>query len=409
MLDKINNMVWGNGLVFLLMLTGVVYTIKLKGVQLRLLPNIFKGMSNKENKCKYVRTMCMSLGTAMGTGNITGVASAIAIGGAGAVFWMWVSAFLGMATVYAENKLSERYSDDDMKGPIAYITKGLGSRRLAAVFAFCCILASFGMGGMAQISTMSNSINCYTNVNRYILALIIFTVIFAVITGGSERIGKAAQILLPAATIAYSAVCIILIFTNRHSLPSVMRDIFYEAFGFQQALGGIVGHAVTKALSVGTRRGVFSNEAGLGSSPLIHSSDDTGSYAVCAMFEVFIDTIICCTLTALTILCCSSDLTLRNSFSTLLGAKTNIFLAFIMTIFAFCTVIGWYFCGETAFSYLFPDSSAKKYAFAFALTASIGAIIRADTIWTLSDIFNGIMAFPNILALLFLITKVDKE
>ena len=409
MLDKVNNMIWGNGLVFLLMFTGVIYTIKLKFVQFHLIPHIIKSAKNKENKRRYLRTMCMSLGTAMGTGNITGVASAIAIGGAGAVFWMWVSAIIGMATVYAENRLSAKYSDDKLKGPMAYITKGIGSRRLAAIFAFCCILASFGMGGMAQISTMSDSILCCTNMNSCILAFIIFTVIFAVITGGSERIGKAAQILLPAATIAYSAVCIILIFTNCHSLISVIRMIICEAFGFQQALGGICGHTITKALSVGTRRGVFSNEAGLGSSPLIHSSDDTGSYAVCAMIEVFIDTIICCTLTALTILCCSSDLTVRSAFFTLLGTKTDMFLSFIMTIFAFCTVIGWYFCGEIAFKHLFPDSSAKKYAFIFALTASVGAIVKADTIWTLSDIFNGIMAFPNILALLFLIKEVDKE
>lgn len=409
MLEKVNNIVWGNGLVFLLMFTGLLYTVKLKFIQIKLLPQIFNKKPSRIFKGKYIRTMCMSLGTAMGTGNIVGVASAITIGGAGAIFWMWVSAFLGMATVYAENLLSAKYSDKTLKGPMAYISKGLGSRSLAAFFAFCCILASFGMGGMAQISTMSESILSCVGFDHILLSFIIFTAVFAVISGGAQRIGKAAQILLPFATIVYSLICIVLIFHDRHMLPDVTKRIFYDAFGIKQAIGGLCGQTIIRSLSVGTRRGVFSNEAGLGSSPLLHSSDDSASYAVCAMLEVFIDTIICCTLTAITLLCSSEDMTIKSAFFKLTGEYTAPILMVIMTVFAFCTVIGWYYCGETAFVHIFPNGSTKKYAVFFSFIASLGAIIRSEDVWTLSDIFNGLMAFPNILALIFLAKQVRSE
>ena len=413
MLEKVNELVWGNGLVYLLIFTGILYTIKLKGIQIKIFPYMIKKASCGHVNNETLRTACMSLGAAMGTGNITGVASAIAIGGAGAVFWMWVSAFFGMATVYAENILSEKYSDDTAKGPMAYISKGLGSSKLAVFFAVCCVFASFGMGGMAQISTMSENVIRCTHINRYVLAFVVFLAVIAVIAGGAERIGKAAQVMLPAASIAYAAICFILIFMNRQALPTVFERIFSEAFGIKQALGGICGHTVGKAISVGTRRGVFSNESGLGSSPILHSSANSGerkgSYAFCAMAEVFIDTIICCTVTAVTVLCCSSDMTVRTAFLSLTGDKTDLILAAIMTVFAFCTVIGWYYCGETAFRHIFQDTSVKKYAFVFALVAASGTIIRSETIWTLSDIFNGMMAFPNILALILLIKYVKTE
>ena len=412
MLDRASELVWGNGLVYLLLLTGILYTIKLKGIQIKMFPYILKRAAKGRINGDGIRTMCMSLGAAMGTGNITGVASAIAIGGAGAVFWMWVSAFFGMATVYAENILSEKYSDDTAKGPMAYISKGLGSRKLAYFFFFFFFFASFGMGGMAQISTMSESIIRCTDINGFILAFIIFATVFAVISGGAERIGKAAHILLPAASVVYSAICLIIIIRNRQVLPTVFERIFSEAFGFEQAVGGICGHTIARTMSVGTRRGVFSNESGLGSSPLLHSSHDSGSktsYAVCAMIEVFIDTMICCTITAVTVLCSSSDTTVRTAFISLTGSNTDLLLSAIMTVFAFCTVIGWYYCGETAFLHLFPESSVKKYSLLFALVAASGTIIRSETIWTLSDIFNGMMAFPNILALILLIKNVKAE
>ncbi|MCR5601859.1 MAG: amino acid carrier protein [Ruminococcus sp.] len=409
MLDRINGFVWGNGLVFLLIFTGLLYTVKLKGIQIKMFPYIIKRISKGNIRSEHIRTVCMSLGTAMGTGNIIGVASAISIGGAGAVFWMWISAFSGMATVYAENILSAKYSSKNCKGPMAYISKGIGSRKAAVFFAVCCILASFGMGGMTQTNTMSESIMCCTHISRQMLAIIIFIAVFAVISGGAARIGKAAQLLLPAATVTYSVICLLLIFRNRNVLPTVISKIFHEAFGFEQALGGFCGHTISRAMSAGIRRGVFSNEAGLGSSPILHSSSEAShTYGICAMFEVFTDTVICCTITALTVLCCSSDLTIRSAFLPLTGQNTDILLAGIMTVFAFCTVIGWYYCGETAFRYLFPETSAAKYAFIFSSAASVGALFRADTIWTLSDIFNGMMAFTNILALIMLSKKVTR-
>lgn len=412
MLEKINSHIWGVGLISLLLITGIIYTFKLRFIQFRSFPYVLKSMKNGENKGQF-RTVCMSLGTAMGTGNITGVASAISIGGAGAVMWMWISAFLGMATVYAENSLSAIYSDKKVRGTMAYIEKGLKSRHLAGFFAFCCLLASFGMGGMVQINTLSESVIDCTGISPFFLAIILFSLIFLIICGGAKRIGTAAQILLPFATVLYTILCIIAITKFRDRLPSVLSQIIKEAFGVKQAAGGISGYTLSKAVSAGIRRGVFSNEAGLGSSPILHSSSQNADFGVMqgmsSMLEVFIDTMLCCTLTALVILCASEDNTVRTAFFHVTGGKTDIFLAVIMSVFSLCTVIGWFYCGETAFRYFFKNSKAFFFAFVFSLTASLGAIFKAESIWTLSDIFNGLMAFPNLLALLMLIKHVKRE
>lgn len=424
-LEKINGYVWGSGLIFLLLATGAVYTVKLGFIQLRCFPFLVKSIKNPEKQgqnsagLSQLKTVCMSLGTAMGTGNITGVASAVSIGGAGAIFWMWISAFFGMALVYAENYLSAVFSEkgdnSSIRGPMAYLQNGLGCRLPAVIFAVFCLCAAFGMGGMVQVSSFSDSLKGCMNVNPYLLAAIIFAVIFFVIAGGTVRIGAAAQTLLPIVTAVYTFASIaVLIRFSDNILPS-FKAIFTEAFDFQSAAGGVTGFAVSKAVSAGIRRGIFSNEAGLGSSPILHSAAESSSpslQGMWSMFEVFFDTMICCTLTALVLLSSSGAdgiCSVSVAFSSVLGAHTDLFLTFSMGIFAFCTVIGWYFCGEAAFSYLFGTECKKLCAFVFALTSSLGAVLTLNTVWTLSDIFNGLMAFPNLLGLLLLIKKVKKE
>lgn len=411
MLERINSFIWGRGLICLLLLIGVIYTIKLKALQFRMLPFIIQKCKNKEIRKSQFKTFCVSLGTAMGTGNITGVASAIAIGGAGAVFWMWLSAFLGMATVYTENYLSAKYSDKEVKGPMAYLTKGAGSSTLAVCFSASCVLTSLGMGSMAQTNAMSESIMVCTDISPFLLSVIIFTVIFAVICGGVKRIEKAAQIFLPLATILYTVMCIMVIYKAGSELSNVFTKIFMEAIGVEQCVGGISGYGISKAVSAGIRRGFFSNEAGLGSSPILHSSSEncinTELQAMCSMFEVFIDTMICCTLTAFTILCASADGTIQSAFCVFLGDFSYYIIALLMTIFAFCTIIGWYYCGETAFLFLVPNVSRKFFSFVFSLIAAIGVIIKADEAWTISDIFNGLMAFFNSIGLIILFKKVN--
>ncbi len=408
-LDKINSFIWSGGLIGLLLLTGAVYTVKLKGIQFRLLPFLIKESRNAKNNngISQRKTVCMSLGAAMGTGNITGVSAALAYAGAGAVFWMWISAFLGMALVYAENNLSALYSDDDAKGPMAYISKGLGSNKLAAFFAFMCTGAALGMGGMVQVNAFSESLS--TCISPWVLSGVVFVLILFVTAGGAKRIGSAAQILLPVAAIAYVIVCSAVIIRNKSEVSGAFGAIFGSALGTKQAAGGISGYALSRVISTGLRRGIFSNEAGLGSSPILHSaaeSSDLSSQGMWSMFEVFFDTFFCCTLTAVVILCAAPDMSVHTALRSVLGEMTSPFFSAELCIFAFCTVIGWYYCGETAFRYLTKSRYARIFCVVFAIVSSSGALFHAETVWTLSDIFNGLMAFPNLMALILLIGKV---
>ena len=348
----------------------------------------------------------------MGTGNITGVAAAVSIGGAGSIFWMWVSAFLGMALVYAENCLSVTYSSAEKRGPMAYIEKGIGSRCLAFFFAIMCMGACFGMGGMVQVNSYAHHLENCISVNKYLIAAASFLLIFLVTSGGAKRIGTTAQMLLPAASLLYMAVSAAVLFRFRERLPQVFADIFSEALGFRQTLGGAAGFTVSKAVSVGIRRGIFSNEAGLGSSPILHSSAENSSpqlQGLWSMFEVFFDTVICCTLTALVILCAAPDLSIETAFASVLGNNSTVFLALEMIVFAFCTIIGWFYCGSAAYRYISGKNNSRGLCLAFAAAASIGAVAELRTVWTLSDIFNGLMALPNLLGLLLLVKKVKSE
>lgn len=417
-LEKISSAVWGNGLIFLLLGTGFFFTIRLKAPQLKLIPQLIKlsRVSSDTNNTKGIsqlKTVCMSLGTAMGTGNITGVASALAIGGPGAIFWMWVSAFLGMTIVYCENFLAVKYKRNSCIGPMAYLKYGLKCPWLAVVFAFFCVCAALGMGGIIQISSFTDTLYQSVSLSPVVCAVIIFLLIFAVISGGTDRIGSAANILLPIVTVAYTTACFCILFLFRERILPAFGEIFSGAFGFRTAVGGISGFAVSRAVSAGIRRGVFSNEAGLGSSPILHCASENSSpelQGLWSMFEVFFDTIVCCTLTALTLIVSSENgcFSVVSAFSTLLGDFSGAFLTLSMGVFAFCTIIGWYYCGERAFSFLSKGKGIRCFCIAFAAFSSLGAVLKPDIVWTLSDIFNGLMAFANLPGLLLLANKVRK-
>lgn len=400
--EKINNFVWGNGLVFLLLFTGVFLTFKLKLIQLRL-PFLLKKHGKSQNSgLSQFKTVCMSLGTAMGTGNIVGAASAVATGGAGAIFWMWISAFLGMVVVYAENIFSAKYSDDELKGPMAYLTKGLGSPLMGLIFAIFCVCASLGMGSMAQISVFTEALGQCTDFSPVSAAIVIFAAVWLVIRGGGQRIGAAAQYLLPTASVVYAVACAGVIAVNFSDIPQIFNSIISEAFNFKSAAGGTAGYAV----SIGIRRGLFSNEAGLGSSPILHSAAEDaahGTQGLWSMFEVFFDTIVCCTITAITVLCGSDNFSPTEALSAIMGDFSEIFITAELGIFSFCTVIGWYYCGMTAFKHIFKGRYIGGFAVLYAATAACGAIFSAESIWLISDIFNGLMAFINITGLLILI------
>lgn len=420
LLEGLSRIIWGNGMILLLLCTGILFTIRLRFIQLRFIPALIK--KTHEEKCcrsdnalSQLKTVCMSLGTAMGTGNITGVASALAIGGAGAVFWMWVSAFFGMALVYSENYLAVTYSGKTgISGPMAYLEKGLGFKPLAAVFAFSCVLACFGMGGMVQTGSFSDCLYSVGEFKPCIVAVCIFIIIFLIVSGGKNRIGSAAQLLLPFATAVIFIVSFIILFRYRENILPSLRRIFTEAFAVRPIVGGASGFAVSQAVSAGIRRGVFSNEAGLGSSPLLHCAGDKSSpslQGLWSIFEVFFDTFICCTLTALVLLSVpdNSSFSVMKAFSSVLGSLTEPFLCIVLGLFALCTVIGWYYCGETAFAYLFGSRFKRLMPVVFAAVCASGALVQLDTVWILSDIFNGLMAFPNLIGLILLSGRVKKE
>lgn len=417
LLEKISSLVWGTGLLFLLLFTGLFFTFRLKFIQFGLFTFLFRQIKRKDNSSaqngfSQLKTVCVSLGTAMGTGNIVGVSAALIAGGAGSIFWMWVSAFLGMALVYSENYLSVLFKEKDscFSGPMCYIEKGLGSRRLAMVFSVFCLLASFGMGGMVQSNSISIACcNCF-NISPIYIALIIFTAVIAVTLGGMKRIGTVAGIIIPFITSVYIAASIAVIIIFRENLFSAFKDIFSQAFSFKSAAGGVGGYTMSKALSVGLRRGIFSNEAGLGSSPIMHGTAENTSPSVQGMwsvFEVFLDTIICCTLTALVLLTSKAEnFSINKAFSVIFGSYSDIFIFISITLFAFCTIIGWYYCGETAFRFITNGKATKAYSIVFSAVTAFGAISALEAVWTLSDIFNGLMAFPNLLALILLSFRV---
>lgn len=417
-LDRINSYVWGWGLICLLLFTGVFYTIKLKFIQFRLFPFLIKSIFKKknvkeksENGISQLKTVTSSLGTAMGTGNIIGVSTALAIGGEGAVFWMWVSAFLGMALVYAENCLSIIYRRNEsgqwLGGPVSYLKYGVGSKSLSVIFALFCIFASLGMGGMVQANSIGNEISGNFKINKIIVALCIFIAVSVVITGGIKRIGSASQFIIPILTAVYIVISVVIIIRFRENIPDAFKKIFKSAFDFNAVSGGTVGTAI----SVGIRRGIFSNEAGLGSSPIMHGASEDGEPSVQGMwsiFEVFLDTIICCTLTALVLIVSNTD-DITLAFSSVLGANSNIFITVAISLFAFCTITGWYYCGETSFRYLSKGRYIRGFSLIFSVVVAMGAVFSLEVVWCISDIFNGLMAIPNILALIILFPKVKTE
>ncbi len=409
-LEKINSFLWDYILIFLLLGTGILYTFRLKFVQFRLFRFIFSRKRGTNSGLSQFKTVSMSLGTAMGTGNITGVAAALSIGGAGSVFWMWVSAFLGMAVVYAENSLSAVFSDHDIKGSPAYLKKGLKSKFMTCFFALMCIFAAFGMGGMVQVSSFAVSLETFADISPLYVAVPVFFLIFAVVSGGAKRIGTAAQFLLPAASALYIIVCILVIIKFRYNFTHAFTVIFSEAFGVRQTIGGVSGFAVSRAVSVGIRRGIFSNEAGLGSSPILHSAAESSSSYFQGMWsiaEVFIDTVLCCTLTAVTLICSTDNYSVIECFSSVLGDKAAFFVTAEIAVFAFCTIIGWYYCGETVFSFLTGKGKTLVFPAVYAFAASLGVFFSSEAVWMLSDIFNGLMAIPNLIALLKLRDKVE--
>lgn len=426
LLSELNRIVWGNGLLFLLLGTGVFCLFAGKFAAFRSIRMLVKreSVQPKKHALSAFQASTTSLAAAMGTGNIVGVATALTLGGAGAIFWMWTAALVGMALIYAENVLGCRFRRKDAAGnpvcgAMAYLHYGLHSPKLAAAFAVCCTAASFGMGNMTQSNAMAQTLDAAFSLPPVVSGILAAGLTGAVILGGARRIGAFTQAVIPVLSAAYLLAAGFVIWRFRENLGAAFSSIFDEAFGIAAAGGGISGAAVQHALSVGLRRGVFSNEAGLGSSSVLHGEADGDSPEKLGLFgmcEVFVDTFVCCTATALAILCTGAldsgtdgGVLVLAAFRQGMGKAADLILPPMIALFALCTLIGWSYCGSSAFGYLTGGRYVRSYRLIFCLAAGIGAVMRLETVWVLADIANACMAYCNLPALLLLYPSSVRE
>ena len=421
------NIIWGIPMLLLFTFTGILFTVKLGGLKIFIgIRDIFKKKGEKNDSISPFATLTASLGTTLGTGNIIAIGTAIAFGGAGAVFWMWVSALLGMMTCYAENFLGHKYRTATDKGyegvPFRYIKKAFGDKKTglvtAKIFAFLCIGASLGMGNMAQINSAGIVLNRSADVPLWLTGIVCAVLVIFFAGKGLSHLSSVTVWLIPAISVLYITGCIVVIVSGGNKLPEVFCRIINEAFSFEAIAGGTVASVMLNAMMWGVKRGVFSNEAGLGTSVIINSESNCKTaheQGVWAMLQVFIDTIVMCTLTALAILVTGADkisadgINMANiSFCSVFGEAGSIFLSIAVLIFAVSTVSGWYIYGKSCVSYLFSEKWCRCYFYIFILLCFVGAVAKAELVWEISDLLNGLMAVPNLLALLILRKEIKK-
>ncbi len=448
----VSDFVWGLPMLILLVGTGILMTCLTKFFQVshvkewwsKTIGAVFSNKKITEHTGKEDRSisqfqsLCTALAATIGTGNMIGVASAIVTGGPGAIFWMWIVAFFGMMTNFSENVLGIYYRRKNKDGEwcggaMYYLQDGLGSKKgmktiakgLAISFSIFCVLASFGIGNMSQINSIAVNMKSAFHLDSTIVGIVLMIIAALVIVGGIKRIANVAEKLVPFMAIAYILGCIAICICNIHMFADVFTAIFKGAFGLKAVGGGIVGSGMNLAIQFGMKRGVFSNEAGLGSSVMVHSNSNVSEpvqQGMWGIFEVFADTIIACTLTAFVVLS-SGYIDLNTgqvvgsivdselvglSFSNVFGAFGPIFIAISLLFFAFSTVLGWSHYGSKAWEYLFGSKSCIIYKIVFIIIIFFGATMKLDLAWALSDTFNGLMAIPNLIGVLSLSPLVMK-
>jgi len=440
LLGTINGFVWGLPTIILLVGTGIFITLIMKFVQFRHFIYGWKLISGKydnpddEGEVTHFQALSTALSATIGTGNIAGVGTAVAIGGPGAIFWMWVTAVFGMGLKYAECLLSlnfRKVHEDGTTGggPMYYLEHGLKQKWLGIAFAVFAAIAAFGIGNMVQANSVAEPLLDTFGVPKIVTGLIIAVLCFAVIVGGVKRIGAFAAKIVPAMAVFYIVGALLVIITHLGEVPAAFATIFTDAFSGTAATGGFVGAGVAQAIRFGVARGVFSNEAGLGSAPIAHGAAQTKEpvrEGLVAMLGPFIDTLVICTMTGLVIILTGAFTMTGADGAGLTGAvltKTAFkegmpFIGgeYIVTIgiifFAFSTVIGWSYYGDRCIDYLFGQKAVLPYRIIYCMIIPIGATIKLSTVWTISDIFNALMAWPNLVGLLFLspvVIKLTKE
>lgn len=441
---KLNDFIWGPYMLVLFLAVGLLFTVRTKLFQITKIKMwmnetflaIFKNRkvlrTDDKHSISQFQSLCTALAATIGTGNIAGVATAIALGGPGAVFWMWVSAFLGMMTNYAENTLGIKYRYKNEKGSwiggaMIYIEKGLGWKWMAVLFSVFCMLASFGIGNMTQANSIASGLYSSFGVPKAVSAVLVMIFVALVILGGIKRIASVTEKFVPFMAVLYIAGGLLVIFLNIAHVPAAFGMIFSEAFNFKAIGGGALGYGIATAMRRGISRGVFSNEAGLGSSVMVHSASDVEEPVVQGMwgvFEVFADTLVVCTITALTIITSgvyNMDQYLSNiqngienvSGTELTGAAFQSaipfggqFIAIAIMLFAFSTILGWSYYGERAVEYLFGLKAIIPYKVIFILVIFVGCVTSLELVWDIADTLNGFMALPNLIAVILLSGQV---
>lgn len=440
LIHELQKFVWGPGMLFFFLATGIRFTLQSRFFQISGAPvwlkhtlGSLKGdrearKTKEEHSISQFQAFCTALAATLGTGNITGVATALIFGGPGAIFWMWVSAFFGMMTNYAENFLGIKYRRRDGKGrwsggAMAYMERGLGCRPLAVAFALCCLGASLGMGNMVQGNSMAKGLEEAFAVPPAVSGSICMVMVAAVLSGGMKRIAGLTERLVPVMAAVYLAGALAVLAVNWRQVGDAFGLIFQEAFRLKAAAGGAAGYGMGQAIRLGIARGIFSNEAGLGSSVMAHSQSDVKEPEIQGMWgilEIFIDTILVCTVTALVILVSgvyrpeellgqlqAGSVTLDGTTLTGMAFGTVIpwgeqFLAAATVLFAFATIVGWSYFGEQTAAYLWKERGAAFYRILYIGITLPGCVLTPQLIWELSDALNGLMAVPNLLALFFL-------
>ncbi len=435
LLGNISSLVWGWPLMILLIGTGLWLTISTKGFQFRILPHalalIFKKHNEKtgDGDISNFQALMTALAATVGTGNIVGVATAIAVGGPGAIFWLWITGLLGMVTKYSEALLAVEYrihrpDGSTAGGPMYYIEKGLKCKPLAIAFAIFTVFASFGIGNMTQSNVVAASMKSVFELNPAVTGIGVLLLSAPALLFGIKGIARITSVIVPFMIISYIILAVGILIVNAEALPATFALIFRHAFTPTAAAGGFSGAILIQTIRSGLARGLFSNESGLGSAPIVAAAARTKcpvTQAMISMTQTFIDTLVVCTLTALLILSSGSwmetgandnaltGLALTTAaFSKCYGAWGKHLVSMATLLFAWSTLIGWSYYGEKALEYLSNGRGIFVYRLTYLAAIYFGCTLKLNTVWTISDIFNGLMAFPNLIALVILSPFVIK-
>jgi AGCS family alanine or glycine:cation symporter len=427
LINAINSVIWGAPMLIFFLFVGIYFTFKSRFFQFRgakkifntTIKTLFKKQETTENGISQFGAFCSVLAACIGTGNIVGVATAIYSGGPGSVFWMFISSFFSMMTAYSENYLGIKYRFRNKYGKISggafqYIEKGVKMKGLSKVYAVFCLLSTFGMGNMAQANSLSTSLETGFKIPTFLTAVLVAITCFIIIRKGVKGISNLSELLVPVMTISYLVLSFGVLFIFRDRIIPMIILIFKEAF----SLKALSGFGIFKAMRYGVSRGVFSNEAGLGSSTIIHSETENTTpetQGIWGMFEVFCDTTLLCTIMALVILVSGSFTPGGQLFGAelsiasygILGSLGKKGIALLTALFSFASLTSCSFYGEKSAEYLFTHRVIKPYKFIYLILAFSGCMVSPEIIWSIADIFNGLMAVPNLFALFILRNEVE--